>query len=75
MLMPESTPEADLIMVATGTGIAPYRGFMRRLFTEKTPAAENFKVCIALLQPYFYTHPDIYTYLYIHRYMHTYIYI
>jgi ferredoxin--NADP+ reductase len=43
MLMPESTPEADLIMVATGTGIAPYRGFMRRLFTEKTPANENFK--------------------------------
>lgn len=25
LLMPESTPEADLIMVATGTGIAPYR--------------------------------------------------
>jgi len=43
MLMPESTPEADLIMVATGTGIAPYRGFMRRLFTENTPMRKDFK--------------------------------
>jgi ferredoxin--NADP+ reductase len=25
LLMPEKTPEADLIMVATGTGIAPFR--------------------------------------------------
>ena len=25
MLMPEKNPETDLIMVATGTGIAPYR--------------------------------------------------
>lgn len=43
MLMPEATPEADLIMVATGTGIAPYRSFIRRLFTEETPARKNFK--------------------------------
>merc|ERR1712070_836347 len=43
MLMPEATPEADIIMVATGTGIAPYRSFIRRLFTEKTPAGEAFK--------------------------------
>ena len=43
MLMPEATPDADLIMVATGTGIAPYRGFLRRLFIEETPAAAAFK--------------------------------
>lgn len=43
MLMPEKTPEADLIMVATGTGIAPYRSFIRRLFVEKTPAGKAFK--------------------------------
>ena len=42
MLMPEVTPNADLIMVATGTGIAPYRGFLRRLFVEQTPANEAF---------------------------------
>ena len=42
MLMPEATPEADLIMVATGTGIAPYRGFLRRLFIERTPASSAF---------------------------------
>jgi len=43
MLMPEKTPEADIIMVATGTGIAPYRSFLRRLFVEQTPAAAAFK--------------------------------
>ena len=42
MIMPEATPAADLIMVATGTGIAPYRGFLRRLFVERTPAANAF---------------------------------
>lgn len=41
--MPEETPNADIIMVATGTGIAPYRSFIRRLFVENTPARENFK--------------------------------
>merc|ERR1719341_2138099 len=30
-------------MVATGTGIAPYRGFIRRLFAEDTPAAKAYK--------------------------------
>jgi ferredoxin--NADP+ reductase len=43
MLLPEKDPETDYIMVATGTGIAPYRGFIRRLFFEKTPAAEAYK--------------------------------
>lgn len=43
MLMPEEDPNTDYIMVATGTGIAPYRGFVRRLFVEKTPAAEVYK--------------------------------
>merc|ERR1719258_397116 len=41
--MPEEDPETDLIMVATGTGIAPYRGFIRRLFAEDTPAAAAYK--------------------------------
>jgi len=43
MLMPEKNPATDLIMVATGTGIAPYRSFLRRLFFEQTPAAEAYK--------------------------------
>jgi len=43
MLMPEEDPTTDYIMVATGTGIAPYRGFIRRLFNEDTPAARVYK--------------------------------
>jgi len=43
MLMPEEDPKTDIIMVATGTGIAPYRSFIRRLFVEETPAAEAYK--------------------------------
>ena len=43
MLMPEKNPETDLIMVATGTGIAPYRSFLRRLFVENTPAGRAYK--------------------------------
>ena len=43
MLIPEDKPDTDLIMVATGTGIAPYRSFIRRLFFEDTPAAEKYQ--------------------------------
>jgi len=43
MLLPEEDPNTDYIMVATGTGIAPYRGFIRRLFNEDTPAARAYK--------------------------------
>jgi ferredoxin--NADP+ reductase len=43
MLMPEEDPPTDYIMVATGTGIAPFRGFVRRLFFEDTPAAKAYK--------------------------------
>nr|ABF73016.1 plastid ferredoxin NADPH reductase protein precursor [Karenia brevis] len=43
MLLPEDKPETDIIMVATGTGIAPYRSFLKRMFIEKTPFAKDFK--------------------------------
>ena len=43
MLIPEKDPKVDLIMVATGTGIAPYRSFIRRLFVEKTPYGAAYK--------------------------------
>lgn len=35
MLLPEEDPSAVHIMVATGTGIAPYRGYLRRMFMEE----------------------------------------
>merc|ERR1719498_65209 len=53
MLMPEDKPETDLIMVATGTGIAPYRSFWKRLFIEDAPAAMLTKV----LHGYFLVSP------------------
>jgi ferredoxin--NADP+ reductase len=43
MLMPESKPETDLIVVATGTGIAPYRSMWKRLFIDQTPANTAYK--------------------------------
>jgi ferredoxin--NADP+ reductase len=37
LLLPES-PNTPVIMAATGTGIAPFRSFWRRLFFEEVPA-------------------------------------
>ena len=36
LLLPED-PNAVHIMVATGTGIAPYRAYLRRMFSEDVP--------------------------------------
>eukprot|EP01018_Ginkgo_biloba_P040219 Gb_24740 [translate_table: standard] len=38
MLLPEDDLNATHIMVATGTGIAPYRGYLRRMFMEDIPS-------------------------------------
>merc|ERR1712241_806329 len=37
MILNEDDPNAVHIMVATGTGIAPYRAYWRRMFLEDTP--------------------------------------
>uniref|UniRef100_A0A7S2ZEC6 ferredoxin--NADP(+) reductase n=2 Tax=Rhodosorus marinus TaxID=101924 RepID=A0A7S2ZEC6_9RHOD len=36
MLMPED-PNATIIMLGTGTGVAPFRAYIRRAFAEKNP--------------------------------------
>jgi ferredoxin--NADP+ reductase len=41
MLLPENSA-TDIIMVATGTGIAPFRAFLQRLFMEETVARHLF---------------------------------
>jgi len=42
MLLPED-PTTDIIMVATGTGIAPFRAFLHRLFMEETIPRHQFQ--------------------------------
>lgn len=42
MLLPEDHTK-DIIMIATGTGIAPFRSFLHRLFVENTTANHLFQ--------------------------------
>ena len=47
MLLPDEE-DANIVMLATGTGIAPMRAYLRRMFepTEKEKNKWNFKGCL-----------------------------
>ncbi|EPS58368.1 hypothetical protein M569_16446, partial [Genlisea aurea] len=42
MLLPEDNPNGNHIMIATGTGVAPFRAYLRRMFMENVTAS-SFK--------------------------------
>jgi len=43
MLFPEEDPSSTYIMISRGSGIAHFRGFIRRLFVEKTRVGYAFR--------------------------------
>ena len=49
MLLPETGSDQDLIFVATGTGIAPFRAFWQRLLMENTVAKHLYNGQIWLI--------------------------